>query len=93
MDVSLEVQRRLSHRGSPGVSILVLVDVSLEIAPILSPGTLLRTGVSILVLVDVSLKESVGYLLDRPDSVSILVLVDVSLEEDYEVTRMTKNIR
>ena len=60
------------------VSILVLVDVSLE-----DPGIhseIRQSGVSILVLVDVSLEEIVQVEGLTSVLVSILVLVDVSLE-------------
>ena len=70
--------RRQSRHICP-VSILVLVDVSLEESPI--KAAVKEVPVSILVLVDVSLEEAVSSGKYANSVVSILVLVDVSLEE------------
>ena len=66
----------------PSVSILVLVDDSLE-APVRKRDRC-QSGVSILVLVDDSLEVCGGGISPGDAAVSILVLVDDSLEDRYK---------
>ncbi len=65
-------------RAAP-VSILVLVDVALELARVVC-SSIPHIAVSILVLVDVALEPRASRAMGRAGQVSILVLVDVALE-------------